>query len=441
MPLESKPICYSLAEQVELQPLDSSAPDSRYLVRTQGGQQFDVTQGVASIIELLRGGQRTAEELARELRGSRFTHASHERISQLLERVLIPKGIVRGAEEAHPAEVTAGEPRSPEAPYLWLKVPLVRAEALRPLTGPLAILFKPALLVAALGAGVAAHVYFYTRVLPSFEWSLSTLPLSNYALLLVMMTFTSLCHELGHATACRYYDCPHGRIGLGAYLYMLVFYTDVSAVWRLKRTQRAVVDSGGMYFELLMAVVLLGLWLWLQAPLLIYAFVLLDVSILGSLNPILRRDGYWLLADLSGHSHLRRANMEVLRHWLRRLLRRPVGAGPLGSLKPWVRVAILAYSAASVLFTLVLVYFIWSRLIAEFIPRLPGLMAELASGLRAPERDYLGLLDTAARLLFCATTLFLVGVSAFRFFTFLFGWLRRSLGTLGKPATEQGDLP
>lgn len=53
--------------------------------------------------------------------------------------------------------------------------------------------------------------------------------------LLFFFILSSLFHELGHASACRYFDISHGGIGLGLYINIPVFYTDVSSVWKLPR--------------------------------------------------------------------------------------------------------------------------------------------------------------------------------------------------------------
>lgn len=56
--------------------------------------------------------------------------------------------------------------------------------------------------------------------------------------LLFFLFFLSF-HELGHASACRYFDISHGGIGLGLYINIPVFYTDVSSVWKLPRKKDA----------------------------------------------------------------------------------------------------------------------------------------------------------------------------------------------------------
>ena len=50
------------------------------------------------------------------------------------------------------------------------------------------------------------------------------------ARLLVFMLASSFFHELGHASACKYFGVCHGGIGFGLYLNFPVLYTDVTEV-------------------------------------------------------------------------------------------------------------------------------------------------------------------------------------------------------------------
>ena len=64
--------------------------------------------------------------------------------------------------------------------------------------------------------------------------------------LLVFMFASSFFHELGHASACKYFGVRHGGIGFGLYLNFPVLYTDVTEVWKLNRAQRCVVNLAGV---------------------------------------------------------------------------------------------------------------------------------------------------------------------------------------------------
>ena len=48
--------------------------------------------------------------------------------------------------------------------------------------------------------------------------------------LFVFMLASSFFHELGHASACKYFGVRHGGVGFGLYLNFPVLYTDVTKV-------------------------------------------------------------------------------------------------------------------------------------------------------------------------------------------------------------------
>lgn len=139
----------------------------------------------------------------------------------------------------------------------------------------------------------------------------------------LMIVAATLFHELGHAAACRRYGCPHGDIGFAFYFIYPVFFTDVTKAWRLPPRRRAVVDVGGLYFQCLLIV---GLTVYVVLTQSIFALRLIwamHLTMLYTLNPILKMDGYWLLTDMSGLSNLHEQVGDTLRRWLKRLFLRP----------------------------------------------------------------------------------------------------------------------
>ena len=110
-------------------------------------------------------------------------------------------------------------------------------------------------------------------------------------------------------------------MGAGLYLVWPAFYTDVTDSYRLGRGGRLRTDLGGLYFNALLSVAIFGVW-WLtgwDALLLVIATQL--IQMVRQLPPLLRFDGYHLLADITG--------VPDLFHQIKPTLRRPA-ARPLG---------------------------------------------------------------------------------------------------------------
>ncbi len=160
-------------------------------------------------------------------------------------------------------------------------------------------------------------------------------------------------HELGHAIACRRMGAECHEVGVLLLAFLPCLYCDVSDAWSLSsRWRRATVALGGVYFELMLAVAAGAAWLVL-APgplraLSLYVVVVASVStLLVNLNPLMRYDGYYLLADAWGvanlHAQSREALWGPLRRWVRgdRSEPEPLDASPG---------ALAAYGVASIVY-------------------------------------------------------------------------------------------
>jgi hypothetical protein len=123
----------------------------------------------------------------------------------------------------------------------------------------------------------------------------------------------SIWHELGHVAALRRCGEAPGGIGLGMYYAVPVLHSDVSRAWLLPRRARATVDLGGMYFQALFAGALCAVYLALGGAAWSKAILFTDLALLLNLNPFLRMDGYWLVADLTGSLDLRESSLQRLR--------------------------------------------------------------------------------------------------------------------------------
>ena len=406
---------YSLAAGIQCWPLDVSSGGPAFLVEVGGDQRFEVTAGVHRVIELLREGPRSSRDLVERLQRDGNESATSEKVSWLLRSVLLPRRIVRrtGDPEAGGDGEASYEQAKKRSSYLWAKVPLASPEAVRPLTRYLRFLFKPWLAAPILTLALGVYAYFYLSILGQFTWSLTSLTAGQAVVLLLVLNATTIFHELGHVSACRYFGSSHGKIGWGIYLFMFVLYADVSQIWRLNRRQRAVVDLGGIYFEVIATLVFFALLLWTGQPFFIYLFLFVNLSIVTSLNPVLRRDGYWLLADLAGEANLRDANMDALRYGLRRLTLRGTDWRPTLFRRPkWLQATILLYSAVTVVFSVGLVWWISKRLVGEVIPAAAALPRQIEAALAAGSLLSWALLVAVGHLALQAFFVILIGVAA-----------------------------
>jgi putative peptide zinc metalloprotease protein len=168
------------------------------------------------------------------------------------------------------------------------------------LTNPFALLFNPVVLVPMLaGFALVCWWVFFEKGLASATYQAFNHP----GLLLLVFVVTVLSagfHEFGHAAAARYGGATPGVMGAGVYLVWPAFYTDVTDSYRLGRGGRVRTDLGGLYFNAIVAVAITGVW-WLtsyDALLLVVATQILQM--VRQLTPLVRFDGYHVLADVTG---------------------------------------------------------------------------------------------------------------------------------------------
>jgi putative peptide zinc metalloprotease protein len=224
------------------------------------------------------------------------------------------------------------------APLLGLRFRYVvsNPEVTRRVTAPFAQLFHPGVVTVLLGAFVfVAWWVLFRQGLAAATHEAFYRPgmlLAVFAVTVISAGF----HEFGHASAARYGGATPGAMGMGLYLVWPAFYTDVTDSYRLGRAGRVRTDLGGLYFNAVVAVAMFGLW-WLtdwEAILLIIAAQILQM--LRQLAPLVRFDGYHVLADVTGVPDLYRH----IKPTLAGLLPHNWGKPEHRLLKPWARAVV-----------------------------------------------------------------------------------------------------
>ncbi len=119
----------------------------------------------------------------------------------------------------------------------------------------------------------------------------------------LVIGITKIFHELGHAFACRHAGGECHGIGIAFLVFSPCLYCDVSDSWTLRsKWQRMGIGLAGIYVELLIAAFAFFGW-WHSQPggfnqICFLTFVVSSIStLLFNLNPLLRLDGYYILAD------------------------------------------------------------------------------------------------------------------------------------------------
>jgi len=346
------------------------------LARRGDGQVVQLTPLLYLVLAALDG-QRGYDGLADEVSRASGRTVSPDNVRQLSEK-LRTLGLAASEAGSQPALK-----RSNPLLALRFKAVVTDPERTRRLTAPFAALFNPILVAAVL----AVFVWISWWVL--FERGLASATHDAFArpgLLLVVLAITVLSagfHEFGHAAAARRGGATPGAMGVGLYLIWPAFYTDVTDSYRLGRGGRLRTDLGGLYFNALVAVGTATVW-WLtrdDAILLLVATQILQM--LHQLLPLVRFDGYHVLADLTGVPDLFQRIGPTLRgllpwHWRDAEAR---------LLKPWARAVVSVWVLTVVpllAFTLVVLVTTFPRIVGSALTssrlQWAGLAAALQDG-------------------------------------------------------------
>jgi putative peptide zinc metalloprotease protein len=282
------------------------------LVRRSDGQTVQLTRLLFVVLEEIDG-HRSYGEVAAAVSDSFGRQVSAEQVATLVESQLRPLGVLVLADGSEP-ELTKPNPLL----AVKLKKVVTDPAITRRITAPFAVLFHPLVVVPfTVAFVVTAGWVLFREGLAAATRDAFTEP----GLFLLVFAVTALSagfHEFGHAAACRYGGATPGAMGAGLYLVWPAFYTEVGDSYRLGRAGRVRVDLGGLYFNALFAVAMFGVWAvthWEALLLIIAAQV---VQMVRQLAPLVRFDGYHILADLTGvpdlYSHIRPTLAGLLPH-------------------------------------------------------------------------------------------------------------------------------
>ncbi len=126
----------------------------------------------------------------------------------------------------------------------------------------------------------------------------------NLVWLAVVLAAAKVLHELGHALSCLHFGGQCRELGLMLLVFTPCLYCDVSDAWTFPdKWRRITVSAAGIVVEIFLASVATLLWCYTR-PGLVHALslnvmVVCSVStLLFNGNPLLRYDGYYVLADL-----------------------------------------------------------------------------------------------------------------------------------------------
>ncbi|MEI8393623.1 MAG: HlyD family efflux transporter periplasmic adaptor subunit [Rhodospirillaceae bacterium] len=263
--------------------------------------------------------------------------------------------------------------------YLFFRLPLLHPDrwlgAWLPLVRPL---FSPAFAVFAgvvglLGLALTVHRWEVFRT--TFLYFFSAEGALAY---LGVLALAKLFHEFSHAFMAKAHGCRVPTMGIAFMVMWPVLYTDTTEVWALaSRRTRLAIGAAGMGAELVLAGFALFLWDFLppgpaRSAAVLMAGTIWLMTLAINLNPFMRFDGYYLLADFLGVDNLQPRAFALARWRLRRLLCGFTEPAP-EFFSPRLRRWLVLYAWLTWLYRLVLFLSI-ALLVYHFVVKLVGIL-------------------------------------------------------------------
>lgn len=286
------------------EPLDV-AEEEMWVLDFQGNKQLKVDTFTKDIIALFDG-KSTLIEVLEKLENTGLK-ISKEELIKFVNAVLVKHNILEGLDQKKEIRLS-----------FRIHIPLVEGKKLYFILDRIVFLYKKQFTYPI----VLLCCVIQLLSLIQGDWTLyikyKNAELKPMSIIICFFVGT-IFHELGHATAARYYKSNIGKIGIGLYLLMPVAYTDLSSIWGLNRKKRIVINAGGFYFSLIYTSIMWIMSVITENSYLRIVNILILLTMLFNLNPLLRMDGYWILCDYVGIVNLNKKVWDFMKHCIRKM--------------------------------------------------------------------------------------------------------------------------
>ncbi len=212
--------------------------------------------------------------------------------------------------------------------------------------------------------GISSHAYEFTDQLQLFAS-----PQGLFFFFMVLV-FTNVAHEFGHGIMAKHYGCHVRTMGVALIFMIPVCYCDTTDAWKIRsRFQRQMINAGGIIVEITLAVFAVLAWLILpdgvaKSLAFFLAVTSLTTTLLINLNPFLKFDGYFLVADHLQIDNLQHKSFSALQWQLRRVLTGRQTSYPQGI--PQIKHRVLCTYAACTWMYRLFLYFAIALMVYSF---------------------------------------------------------------------------
>jgi putative peptide zinc metalloprotease protein len=206
---------------------------------------------------------------------------------------------------------------------------------------------------------VATHFGTFYEKLPSYHEFFS---FKTVVYLWAALGAVKVIHEFGHGLSCKAFGGEVHEMGALFLVFSPCLYCNVSDAWTLPdKWKRIIISAAGIYVELIIAAI--ATFVWWNTPaqpfinnLALSLMVVCSVStVVFNANPLMRYDGYYVLADLLEIPNLRdRSNRYLQRLAMEHCL--GIEVQPEQYMALWRRVLFVVYAIVSYIYRWVITF-------------------------------------------------------------------------------------
>ena len=179
---------------------------------------------------------------------------------------------------------------------------------------PITMFLSLVMMISALLLVLTHFDTFYSK-LPGFYQFFTP---ENGLWLAVVLGMTKVIHEFGHGLTCKHFGGECHEMGVMILVLTPCLYCNVSDSWMLpSKWRRAAIGFAGIFVEVWLAAFATFIW-WYSNPGLLHniclnvMFISSVSTIIFNANPLLRYDGYYVLADIMEIPNMRQKATSIL---------------------------------------------------------------------------------------------------------------------------------
>lgn len=368
---------FELCKNLKVSEFATSSIEQKYIV-SYNKRNFEVSEAVAKLIHIIQQSDSISQVI--HIFKEKGKEYSENEIISLINKFISP--II--------------EPQEERKKHSFIfRIELVSEAMINCFSNVLKILLDKKVMIIMTSLFAIFDIIFFTN-----DWSniiISEINLYLVGGIFLFFLISSFIHELGHASACKYFNVNHGGVGFGLYLNLPVFYTDVSEIWILPRKERLIVNIAGVYFQfiLLAPLFLLYFFMYPDNGLLKYTIIAVNINLLMTLNPFFKFDGYWIVSDLLGIPNLRERTKELIVYYFNKLRKKSDMPKPyLLLINKTNKIFAVIYSIVVNLFFAFFLCYIMPLFFYNFFKTYPNLINELIFILSVGETPDFSLIQT-----------------------------------------------